>query len=128
MFATRKQVFGWLILLLAAAGAAGTLGRRPLVRAPRDTGSATTGDHLIVAEQSLSPEQFRELVARVSRLSGGAEVRSYVENVGKVITASLSPIALEQVRVNSQTNSHFVELLHLALGKWVILAANCAGN
>ena len=80
-----------LLLLMAFAGAA----RRPFVRAPRDAG--VTGDHLIVAEGSLSRELFRELVARVSRLSAGATVHGYVENIGKVICATLSPYALEMV-------------------------------
>ena len=82
-----------LFLWLASASLATS--RRPLVRAPRD--AALTGEHLIVADKSLSSEEFRALLARVSKLSSGGTVRSYVENVAKVITTSLSPYALEMV-------------------------------
>ena len=88
-----QSFFLYVLLVLTAAGLAAP--RRPLVRLPR--GAARTGDYMIVADKSLSSEDFRLLLARVSRLSNGATVRSYVENVGKVITASLSPYALEMV-------------------------------
>ena len=71
--------------------------RRPLVRAPRD--AQLTGEHLIVADKSLSSEKFHQLLARISMPSNGATVRGYVENVGKVITATLSPYAKEMVRL-----------------------------
>ena len=85
--------FFFLLLWLAAATA--TESRKPLIRAPRD--ATTTGDYMVVVEENVSHEQFQQLVARISKMSEGAAVNSYVENVAKVITASLSPNALEMV-------------------------------
>lgn len=84
-----------LLLLLAVIAGLAESRRRPLFRAPRS--AELTGEYLIVAEESQSPEEFRQLLARISRLADGGAVRSYVENVGKVITASLSPYAMELV-------------------------------
>ena len=53
---------------------------------------------MIVVDSSLSSDEYHQLLARVSRVSDGAAIHSYVENVAKVITASLSPYALEMVR------------------------------
>ena len=82
-----------MLLLSVAVMAAG---RRPLIRAPRD--AAVTGGYMVVLEEKLSADEFRQLVARISRISGGSSVHSYVENVAKVVTVSLSPYALEMVR------------------------------
>lgn len=82
-----------LFSVFAIAGLAA--GRRPLIRAPRD--AKLTGDHLIVLDSALSKEDFHRLLARISKVSDGAAVHSYVENVAKVITASLSPYAMEIV-------------------------------
>lgn len=86
----------YLFRLFSAFVFAGLVaGRRPLIRAPRE--ASLTGDHLVVLDNALSKEDFRQLLARISKVSDGAAVHSYVENVGKVITASLSPYALEIV-------------------------------
>lgn len=68
-----------------------------MIRAPRDAGA--TGDYMVVLDNALSKEDFRQLLARISKVSDGATVHSYVENVGKVITVSLSPYAIEIVSV-----------------------------
>lgn len=89
---------GYLLCLVSVLAFAGpAAGRRPLIRAPRD--ARTTGDHMIVLDRNLSPEDFRQLLARISQVSNGATVHSYVENVAKVITAPLSPYALEMVSI-----------------------------
>ena len=45
----------------------------------------------------MSSEEFQRLLASISKIAGGAAVRRYVENVGKIVTVSLSPYALEMV-------------------------------
>ena len=92
-----QNLIFYTLLALTFADPAALL-QRPLVRLPRD--APRTGDHMIVADKSLPPENFRLLLARVSQLSNGATIHSYVENVAKVITASLSPYALEMVSKN----------------------------
>ena len=82
-----------LLLLLAVASF--TASRRPLIRAPRD--ARTTGSHLVVLDKNMSSEEFQRLLVSISKIAGGAAVRRYVENVGKVVTVSLSPYALEMV-------------------------------
>lgn len=89
-----NSYFFSLLLWLAAATA--TESRKPIIRAPRD--ATTTGDHMVVLDENVSHEQFQRLLAQISRVSEGAAVRSYVESVAKVITAPLSPYALEMVR------------------------------
>lgn len=86
-----------LLCVFAIAGLAA--GRRPLIRAPRD--ASTTGDYMVVVDNALSKEDFRRLVARISKVSDGATVPSYVENIAKVVTVSLSPYAVEIVSNNS---------------------------
>lgn len=87
-----------LLLWLAVATAAAS--RKPLIRAPRD--ARITGDHMVVLDENVSHEQFQQLLVRISKVSEGAAVRSYVENVAKVITATLSPFALEKVRTQAE--------------------------
>lgn len=54
---------------------------------------------MVVLDNELSKEDFRRLLARISKVSDGATVPSYVENVAKVITVSLSPYAVEIVSI-----------------------------
>ena len=84
-----------LLSVLAFAGLVAVEARRPLIRAPRD--ARRTGDYMIVLDTTLSAEDFRQLLARISKVSDGAAVQRYVENVAKVVTASLSPYSLEIV-------------------------------
>ena len=84
-----------LLSVLAFAGLAAVEARRPLIRAPRD--ARRTGDYMIVLDENLSSEEFRQLLARISKVSDRAAVQNYVENVAKVVTASLSPYSLEIV-------------------------------
>jgi proprotein convertase subtilisin/kexin type 9 len=93
MYVLRRWINVLNLLLLAVFSGLAEPRRRPLVRAPRD--AELTGEHLIVADKSLSSQEFHQLLTRISN---GATVRSYVENVGKVITATLSPYAREMVR------------------------------
>jgi hypothetical protein len=92
MYVLRRWINVLNLLLLAVFSGLAEPRRRPLVRAPRD--AELTGEHLIVADKSLSSQEFHQLLTRISN---GATVRSYVENVGKVITATLSPYAREMV-------------------------------
>ena len=84
-----------LLSVLAFAGLTAVEARRPLIRAPRD--ARRTGDYMIVLDKDLSSEKFHQLLAQISKVSDGAAVQSYVENVAKVVTASLSPYSLEIV-------------------------------
>ena len=67
----------------------------PIYKAPRD--ARTTGNYLVVLDHNTSREDFQQILARISQISGSEGVQSYVEHVGKVITVSLTPYALELV-------------------------------
>ena len=90
----------------------------PIYKAPRD--ASITGNYLVVLDRNTSREDFQQILARISQISGNNGVQSYVEHAGKVITVSLTPFSLELVSS--------IAIILLQRHARVAVTANCMNN